>query len=66
MSAADILLLLSLTVVVLWTSRLAGTKGLNPWLWGIGSALLIFVGWNFFRQFLGIVVMAPLVFLLLL
>ncbi len=65
MSIADILLLLALAVVVLWTSRLAGNKGLNSWMWGIGSALLILVGWSFFRQFLGVVVMVPLVFLLL-
>ncbi len=65
MTTQDILLLLSLGIIVLWTTRLARTKGLNPWLWGIGSVLLITFAWNFSRQFLGPVVMIPLVILLL-
>ena len=65
MAAADILLLLSLGIIVLWTTRLARSKGLNPWLWGVGAVLLIAVAWTFSRQFLGPVVMAPLIFLLL-
>ena len=44
---------------------MARSKGLNPWLWGIGAVLLIAVAWTFSRQFLGLVVMAPLIFLLL-
>ena len=65
MEIQDFLLLLSLGIIVLWTTRLARSKGLNPWLWGVGSALLIAVTWNFSRQFLGPVVMVPLIFLLL-
>ena len=62
----DIILLISLAVVVLWTTRLARAKGLNPWIWGVGSALLIAVAWNFLTpQFLGLVGMTPLFFLLL-
>ena len=62
----DIILLISLAVVVLWTTRLARAKGLNPWMWGVGSALLIAVAWNFLTpQFLGLVGMTPLFFLLL-
>ncbi len=65
METQDILLLLSLGIIVLWTTRLARSKGLNPWLWGVGAVLLIALAWNFSRQFLGPVVMAPLIFLLL-
>ena len=65
MTASDILLLISLGVIVLWTTRLARSRGMNPWIWGVGAALLIAVVWNFNRQFLGLVVMAPLIFLLL-
>lgn len=64
-TAPDILLLLSLGIIVLWTTRLARAKGLNPWLWGVGAVLLVAVAWTFSRQFLGLVVMAPLIFLLL-
>lgn len=65
MEAQQILLLLSLGIIVLWTTRLARSKGLNPWMWGIGSVLLIALAWNIGREFLGPVVMAPLIFLLL-
>lgn len=65
MTLSDILLLISLAVVVLWTAWLARTKGLNPWLWGIGAALLVVVAWNFGRQYVGLALMAPLLFLLL-
>lgn len=65
MAAQDILLLLSLGIIVLWTTRLARSKGLNPWAWGVGSILLIALAWNFSPRFLGPVVMAPLIFLLL-
>ena len=65
METQDILLLLSLGIIVLWTTRLARSKGLNPWFWGVGAVLLIALAWNFSRQFLGPVVMAPLIFLLL-
>ncbi|CAI8015110.1 hypothetical protein GBAR_LOCUS9406 [Geodia barretti] len=65
MATQDILLLLSLGIIVLWTTRLARSKGLNPWFWGVGAVLLIALAWNFSRQFLGPVVMAPLIFLLL-
>ena len=61
----DILLLISLGIIVLWTWRLARSKGLNPWYWGVGTALLVVIGWMFFRQYLAPVVMAPLIFLLL-
>ena len=44
---------------------MARSKGLNPWMWGIGSVLLIALAWNIGREFLGPVVMAPLIFLLL-
>ena len=67
METQEILLLLSLGIIVLWTTRLARSKGLNPWLWGVGALLLIAIAWQWevSRQFLGPVVMAPLVFLLL-
>ena len=65
MEAQQILLLLSLGIIVLWTTRLARSKGLNPWMWGVGSVLLIALAWNVGREFLGPVVMAPLIFLLL-
>ena len=65
MTAQDVLLLLSLGIIVLWTTRLARSKGLNPWAWGVGSILLIALAWNFSPRFLGPVVMAPLIFLLL-
>ena len=65
METQDILLLISLGIIVLWTTRLARSKGLNPWLWGIGAVMLIALAWNFSPRFLGLVVMAPLIFLLL-
>ena len=64
-SIADILMVVSLAVIALWTVRLARFKGLNPWVWGVGSVLLMAVTWQYSRDFLGLVVMAPLVFLLL-
>lgn len=60
--------LISLVIIVLWTVRLARSKGLNPLLWGIGSALLMALAWAMFEEQRGFVVfigMAPLVFLLL-
>ena len=65
MATQDILLLISLGIIVLWTTRLARSKGLNPWYWGVGTALLVVVAWMFSRQYLAPVVMAPLIFLLL-
>ena len=56
---------MSLGIIVLWTTRLARSKGLNPWYWGVGTALLVVIAWMFSRQFLAPVVMAPLIFLLL-
>ena len=64
-----ILQLISLAIIVLWTVRLARAKGLNPLLWGIGSALLMAVGWfvlpEEWRRYMVFIGMAPLVFLLL-
>ena len=60
--------LISAAIVVLWTVRLARSKGLNPLVWGVGSALLMaVVGFAFdnFRSFVVFIGMAPLVFLLL-
>ena len=65
METQDILLLISLGIIVLWTTRLARSKGLNPWMWGVAAVLLIGLAWNFSPRFLGLVVMAPLIFLLL-
>ena len=65
METQDILLLISLGIIVLWTTRLARSKGLNPWMWGIGAVMLIALAWNFSPRFLGLVVMVPLIFLLL-
>ena len=59
------MLLISLGIIVLWTTRLARSKGLNPWLWGAGVVTLIILGWTFGRQYLAPVAMAPLIFLLL-
>ncbi len=41
MDIGKILLILSLGLVVLWTVRLALSKGRNPWLWGGASLLLL-------------------------
>ena len=65
LSIQTILQLLSLGIIVLWTTRLARSKGLNPWMWGVGSVLLIGLAWNFSPNFLAPVVIAPLIFLLL-
>ena len=65
MATQDILLLISLGIIVLWTTRLARSKGLNPWYWAVGTALLVVLAWTFSRQYLAPVVMAPLIFLLL-
>ncbi len=64
-----ILQLISLAIIVLWTVRLAKAKELNPLLWGVGSALLMAVGWfvlpEEWRRYMVFIGMAPLVFLLL-
>ena len=65
MPAQDVLLLISLGIIVLWTTRLARSKGLNPWLWGVGVVTIIVLGWTFGRQYLAPLAMAPLIFLLL-
>ena len=64
--------LISLAIIVLWTARLARAKGMNPLVWGVGSALLMAVGWLALswgegsgRNFVVFVGMGPLVFLLL-
>lgn len=64
--------LISLAIIVLWTARLARAKGMNPLAWGVGSALLMAVGWLALswgegngRNFVVFVGMGPLVFLLL-
>jgi hypothetical protein len=55
----DILLYLSLAVVVLWTMRLARSKGRNPFLWGGASVgLMLIPSWP---SLLG---MAPMIVLL--
>lgn len=59
---------ISLAIIVLWTVRLARSKGLNPLLWGIGSTLLMALAWVLFeelRRYVVFIGMAPLVFLLL-
>ena len=65
----SILQLISLAIIVLWTVRLARAKGLNPLLWGVGSALLMAAGWfvlpEEWRRYMFLIGMAPLVFLLL-
>jgi hypothetical protein len=43
MDIGKILLILSLALVVLWTVRLALSKGRNPWLWGGASLVLMFL-----------------------
>jgi tetratricopeptide (TPR) repeat protein len=65
MNTQEVLLLISLGIIVLWTFRLARSKGLNPWYWGVGTALLATVAWLYFGQYLAPTVMAPLIFLLL-
>ena len=65
MPTQDVLLLISLGIIVLWTTRLARSKGLNPWLWGVGVVTLIVLGWTFGKQYLAPVAMTPLIFLLL-
>ena len=61
--------LISLAIIVLWTARLARAKGMNPLVWGVGSALLMAVGWfvlpENWRNYMVFVGMGPLVFLLL-
>ena len=64
--------LISLAIIVLWTARLARAKGMNPLAWGVGSVLLMAVGWFVLswgegsgRNFVVFVGMGPLVFLLL-
>ena len=65
-SIQEILLIASLGIIVLWTARLAYTKGMNPWFWGAGALILISLAWfTFGDQFLAPVAMAPLIFLLL-
>ena len=65
METQEVLLLISLGIIVLWTFRLARSKGLNPWYWGVGTALLATVAWLYFGQYIAPAVMAPLIFLLL-
>ena len=69
MELPEVLKLISLAIIVLWTVRLARAKGLNPLLWGIGSALLMALAWGVlpedWRNYVVFIGMAPLVFLLL-
>lgn len=69
MELSDFLQLISLAIIVLWTVRLARAKGLNPLLWGVGSALPMTLAWVMLsaeqRGFVVFIGMAPLVFLLL-
>ena len=69
MDLSNVFQLISLAIIVLWTVRLARAKGLNPLLWGVGSALLMAVGWfvlpEEWRRYMVFIGMAPLVFLLL-
>ena len=67
MDTSWILPLISAAILVLWTVRLARSKGLNPLVWGVGSALLMAVGFAFadLRSYVVFIGMAPLVFLLL-
>ena len=64
--------LISLAIIVLWTARLARAKGMNPLVWGVGSALLMAGAWlvpwwgeGSGRNFVVFIGMGPLVFLLL-
>jgi hypothetical protein len=43
MDIGKILLILSLALVVLWTVRLALSKGRSPWVWGGASLVLMFL-----------------------
>ena len=69
MDLSEVLRLISLAIIVLWTVRLAKAKGLNPLLWGAGSALPMTLAWVVLsaeqRGFVVFIGMAPLVFLLL-
>ena len=53
------LLYLSLGLVILWTVRLAQSKGRNPWIWGLAALLLML----FPGQILGMAPMLVLLFL---
>ena len=55
-----ILLYVALTMVLLWTVRIARSKGRNPWLWG-GSAFILMVIPNL--NLLGVIPMVVLMFL---
>jgi tetratricopeptide (TPR) repeat protein len=58
---SNILIYLSLGLVVLWTARMARTKGRNPFVWGgLSLALMLIPSWS---ELLG---MAPLIVLLFL
>ncbi len=59
MSISDLFLYLSLGLVILWTVRLARSKGQNPWIWGGVSLLLMVIpDW----RLLGMIPMVVLLF----
>ena len=58
---SNILIYLSLGLVVLWTARMARSKGRNPFIWGgLSLGLMLIPSWS---ELLG---MAPLIVLLFL
>ena len=60
MDLGDILLYVALTMVLLWTVRIARSKGRNAWLWG-GAAFILMIIPNL--NLLGVIPMVILMFL---
>ncbi len=59
MSISDLFLYFSLGLVILWTVRMARSKGQNPWIWGVASLLMMAIpGW----QLMGMIPMVVLLF----
>lgn len=57
---------ISIGLIVLWTIRLASAKGQNPWIWAVASVGLMAVPYFFSQPFLGLLGMAPMLYLLIL
>ena len=65
MGIETILNWISIGLIVLWTVRLASTKGQNPWVWALASICLMAVPYFFDQPFLGLLGMAPMLYLLI-
>ena len=66
MGIETILNWISIGLIIIWTIRLASAKGQNPWVWALTSVCLMAIPYFFNQPFLGLLGMAPMLYLLIL